>query len=287
MYRRQVRRRRAVLALLTIASLVLLSAHFSEADSGPLHEIQRGTAAVLAPIEEGGSRALKPARDLVSWFDETFDARGENEALREEVTELRAQLSETQEALGENGELRGLLGLAKSGVTAGHEPVTARVIGRSPTVWYSTVLLDRGSSSGVALDDPVLTGEGLVGRVTEVTSGTAQVTLITDHRSAVSARVQPDGPLGVVKPEVGDPDDLLLDFIQDDAPVKRNATVVTSGSTASELESLFPPGIPIGEVVEAEAGEQEIYQRVHVRLFADLRGFEYAQVLTAGEAQRS
>jgi rod shape-determining protein MreC len=76
MYRKQVRRRRAVLVLLVIVSLVLLSSHFSEGSSGPLHGIQRGLATILAPIEEGADRALKPARDLVNWFDETFEARG-------------------------------------------------------------------------------------------------------------------------------------------------------------------------------------------------------------------
>jgi rod shape-determining protein MreC len=99
----------------------------------------------------------------------------------------------------------------------------------------------------------------------------------------VSALVQPDGPLGIVRPEVGDPEDLLLDFIQEDRRVKRGATIATSGSTASELESLFPPGIPIGKVIEAEAGEQDVYQRVHIEPFAELRDFEYAQVLTGGE----
>src|ERR687898_438975 len=126
MYRKQVRRRRAVLVLLVIASLVLLSSHFSESSSGPLHAIQRGLATALGPIEEGADRALKPARDLFDWFGETFD--------------------------------------------------------------------DRGSSSGVREDDPVITGDGFVGRITETTSGTAQVTLITDHRSAVSGTVVPDGP---------------------------------------------------------------------------------------------
>jgi cell shape-determining protein MreC len=109
------------------------------------------------------------------------------------------------------------------------------------------------------------------------------VQLITDHRSAVSTIVQPAGPLGLVRPEVGDPDDLLLDFIEDNEKVDVGATLVTSGSTASSLESLYPPDIPVGEVLESEAGEQDIYQRVHVRPFADLKDFEYAQVLTSGE----
>lgn len=268
-----------------IVSIALLTAHFSEARSGPLHSIQRGVSAGLAPISEGASRALKPVRDLVNWFDETFDARGENQALRSEVEELRTRLTEAESALRENAELRRLIGLERQGALAGYEPVTARVIGRSPSVWYSTVQLDRGSSSGVRVDDPVLAGGGLAGRVTDVTAGTAQATLITDHRSAVSARALPDGPLGVVKPEVGAPGELLLDFVESDRKVKRGATLATAGSVADELESLFPPGIPIGEVVEAEVGEQAVYQRVHVQPFADLRDFELVQVLTGGEPE--
>jgi rod shape-determining protein MreC len=281
-YRKQVRRRRAILAVLVIISLVLLSTSFSEAQSGPLHSIQSGVSAVFGPIEEGASRALKPIRDLINWFDETFDARGENDQLHTEVDQLRQQLANTDGALAENAQLRKMLKLDQSGTLAGYSPVSARVIARSPTVWYSTVQLDHGSSSGVAVNDPVVTGDGLIGRVSGVTSGTCEVTLITDHRSAVSAQVQPSGPLGVVKTEVGNPTDLLLDFIQNDSTVKVGSTIVTSGTTASQLESFYPPDIPVGTVVEAQAGEQEIYQRIHVKPFADLRGFEYAQVLTGG-----
>jgi rod shape-determining protein MreC len=78
-----------VLVTLIVASLVIISISFSEAESGPLGSIQRGVSAVLSPVEEGASRALKPVRDLVNWFDETFDARGENEDLRHEVAQLR------------------------------------------------------------------------------------------------------------------------------------------------------------------------------------------------------
>ncbi|HYU62065.1 MAG TPA: rod shape-determining protein MreC [Solirubrobacterales bacterium] len=280
MYRKQVRRRRAVLVLLVIVSLVLLSTHFSEGEGGPLHSVERGFATVLGPIEEGADRALKPARDLVAWFDETFDARGENEALNAEVQDLRGRLAAAESATKENEQLRKLLKLGPGGGIAGYEAVTARVIGRSPTVWYSTVTIDRGSSSGLRVDDPVITGDGLVGRVTDTTAGTAQVTLITDHRSAVSATVVPSGPSGVITPEVGDPQDLLLDFIENEREVDEGQTVVTAGWTSGRLSSVFPYGIPIGEVTEATIGEQETYQRVHVRPFADVRELDFVQVLT-------
>jgi rod shape-determining protein MreC len=281
-YRREVRRRRAVLVALIVVSLVLISISFSEAQSGPLHQMQRGIASVLSPLEEGAERALKPARDLVNWLDETFAARGENERLQDEVAALRSELAEAQSAVGQNEELRGLLDLDKTAALGGLDPVTGRVIGRSPTVWYSTVTIDRGSSSGVEVNDPIINGDGLVGRVTEVTQGTAQVTLITDHRSAVSARVLPDGPSGVVEPEVGDPDDLLLDFISNDETDLEGKLLVTAGWSNGQVSSAYPPGLEIGRVTEASVGEQESFQRVHVDPFADLRELDFVQVLTGG-----
>jgi rod shape-determining protein MreC len=281
-YRKQVRRRRALLVLLVVAALVLLSTQFSESEGGPLHSMQRAVASAFAPLEEGATRALKPARDLVNWVDETFQARGENEDLRSELQELRTQLAQAQSAEGENEQLRKLLGLDQQGTLAGYEPVTARVIGRSPTVWYSTVNIDKGSSAGVEVNDPVVTGDGLAGRITDVTRGTAVVTLITDDRSAVSARVLPDGPEGVAEPEVGDPSDLLLDFIDKSQLIERGQMLVTAGWSNGAISSAFPPGIPIGKVTETAVGEQQAYQRVHVTPYADIRGLDFVQVATGG-----
>jgi rod shape-determining protein MreC len=285
MYRKQVRRRRAVLVLLVIVSLVLLSSHFSEGSSGPLHGIQRGLATILGPLEEGADRALKPVRDLVNWFDETFEARGQNDELEAEVQELREQVVAAEAATKENDQLREMLELGPGGGIAGREAVTGRVIGRSPTVWNSTVTIDVGSSSGLAVDDPVINGDGLVGRITDTTSGTAQVTLITDHRSAVSATVVPSGPSGVLKPEVGDPEVMLLDFIENDRQVREGETVVTAGWTSGRLASVFPYGIPIGRVTEASVGEQETFAQVHVEPFADVREIDFVQALTVPGAE--
>ena len=280
MYRKQVRRRRAVLVLLVIASLVLLSSHFSEGSSGPLHGIQRGLATILGPLEEGADRALKPARDLVNWFDETFEARGRNDELEAEVQDLRGRVAAAEAATKENQQLREMLELGPGGGIDGREAVTGRVIARSPTVWYSTVTIDVGSSSEVGVDDPVINGDGLVGRITDTTAGTAQVTLITDHRSAVSATVVPSGPSGVLEPEVGDPEVLLLDFIEDDREVREGDTVVTAGWTNGALSSVFPYGIPVGRVSEATAGEQETFDQVSVEPFADVRELDFVEVLT-------
>ncbi|TMK73827.1 MAG: rod shape-determining protein MreC [Actinobacteria bacterium] len=282
MYRKQVRRRRAILVLLIIAALVLLSTQFSEREGGPLHSMQRVVASVFGPMEEGATRALKPARDLVNWFDETFKARGTNSDLTAEVQQLRNELAKTQAAEGENQQLRKLLGLDKQGTLAGYTPVTARVIARSPTVWYSTVTIDKGSGDGVKMNDPVVTGDGLAGRITDVTHGTAEVTLITDDRSAVSARVLPNGPEGVAEPEVGDPSDLLLDFIDKSQPIHKGQILVTAGWSNGVISSAFPPGIPIGQVSETTAGQQQSYQRVHVTPFADIRGLDFVQVATGG-----
>ena len=277
-----------MLLLLVVASLTLLSLYFQEGSGGPMHRVQRVVAAVLGPFEEGADRALKPARDFVNWFGETFEARGENEKLQDEVNELRDQLAQAQTTSQQAGELARLDELTGGGlVPEGFEPVTARVIGRSPTVWYSTVTIDKGTSAGVRVDAPVIAADGLAGRVTATTKGTAQVTLITDPNSSVTGRVLPGASTGVVEPNVGNPRDLQLNFVQSGEEVNEEDTVVTAGFASDSLDSLFPPGIPIGKVTESSLEEQQAYQRVHIRAYADLRDMEFVRALvesTGGEA---
>jgi rod shape-determining protein MreC len=276
-----VRRRRAVLAVFVGLSVALLTAYFGESGGGALHALQRGAQEALAPLESGASRALKPLRDLFGWFGDTLDAKDENEKLRDEVRRLRDELAQAQTAKRDARQLRGLVGLQDDeGFPRGTEPLTARVIARSPTVWYSSIKIDKGSGDGVRVDQPVLASGGLAGKVTRVTGGTAEVTLITDGSSAVSAQVMPEGASGIVKPEVGDPNDLLLDFVEKGRRVTEGTTVVTSGFTSEKVESLFPRGIPIGKVTKVDLDEVELYQRVHIRPFADLRGIDFVQVLT-------
>ncbi len=280
MYRKQVRRRRAVLALLIISSFALLTFTYGQSSDG----LQRTVSAGFSPLQTVADRALKPARDFVNWFDETFDARGQNERLQAELETARVQAVAGKEALHENVQLRKLLRLDRGAALASsvYEPVTGRVIARSPTVWYSTVTVDLGGGDGVRVDDPVISGDGLVGRIASVSGGSSQVTLLTDHASAVSAKVVPEGVQGVIKPAVADPEDLILDFIDSSRQVGVGDVVVTAGWRAQGLASLFPAGVPVGEVTKASIVEQEASQQVHVRPYADMRNLDFVQVLTGG-----
>ena len=82
MYDKAVRRRRAVLVVLVALSLTLLTAYFGESSSGGLHSVQRGAMEVLAPIQEGANRVVKPVRDLFGWFGSTLDAKSERDKLK-------------------------------------------------------------------------------------------------------------------------------------------------------------------------------------------------------------
>lgn len=279
MYRKQVRRRRAVLALLIVGSFALLTVTYGKGSDG----MQRGVSAVFSPIQSVADRALKPARDLINWFDETFDAKGRNERLHTELETTRKQAVGAQAAQAENEQLRKLLKLDGSGaIPSGYDKVMGRVIARSPTVWFADVTIDVGSGDGVEVGDPVVNGDGLVGSVAAVTGGSARVTLIADHESAVSAKIVPSGVQGVMKPSVGNPDDLILDFLSSEKRVGKGQSVVTSGWRGQTIGSGYPPNLPIGEVVEASLLEQEAQSQVHLRPFADLRNLDLVQVLTGG-----
>ena len=287
--RKVIRRRRAVLAVFVALSVAILTAYFGESGGGFFHTLQRGAQEAFAPVETGATKALKPFRDFFGWAGDTIDAKDQNEELKAEVERLRSQLAESQTSLRDAGQLKEIRELHQENFfPTSTAPVTARVIARSPTVWYSSVKIDKGSDDGVRENQPVIAAGGLAGKVTSVTGGTAEVRLITDGESGVSAQVFPAGVTGLVRPEVGDPDDLLLENVESGRRVTENTMVITSGFKSGKTESLFPRGIPIGEVSRIDFDELETYQRVHVRPFADLRRVDVVQVLTRrGVAQQA
>jgi rod shape-determining protein MreC len=284
-YDKTVRRRRAVLALLVALSLILLTAYFGEASSGGLHSLQNGFLTVVSPIQDGANKALKPVRDLFGWFGSTLDASSQNKELRKQLAIARRQLTEHQFDQRTYEELLRLYHLDQNLSVADYKPVSATVVYQSPNVWYSTIGIDAGSAAGVRVNDPVIDGEGLVGKVTRVVSDGAVVSLITDSAVEVSARVSATGTVGMLQPQVGEPGHLLMRFLSAGARVPRGDYVVTSGTVVAGGESLYPRGIPIGTVTSEN--EQSAYRTINVSPLADLRNLDVVQVLTAPPGSRA
>jgi rod shape-determining protein MreC len=270
-----------VLALLVVLSLLLLTAYFGETSNGSLHAVQRGFLTVISPIQDGANKALKPVRNMFSSIDDAFHAKSQRNQLLKQVDKLRAELIANQAEKRSYRELLGLYHLKGRLNVSDYQPVTATVVGKSPNIWYETVVIDQGESSGVRVNDPVINGEGLVGKVAQVASDGAEVNLITDSTMGVSARIGTTTATGIVQPKVGDPNDLLLQYLPANTQSNPGEYVVTSGTVASPDDSLYPPGILIGQVTSEN--EESGYKSVNVRPAVNLHNLDIVQVLTAAQ----
>jgi rod shape-determining protein MreC len=282
-YDKTVRRRRAVLILLVVLSLLLLTAYFGEAPGGRLHGVQRAFLTVVSPVQDGANKALKPVRDLFGSIGETFDAKSQRNQLRHTVAQLRRELVANEAEKRSYRELLALYHVDQLGIGEYH-PVTATVVAKSPNIWYSTVTIDKGEAAGVHVNDPVVNAEGLVGKIAQVARDAAQVDLITDSSMGVSARIGTSRTTGIVQPKVGDPNDLLLQYLPASTQAVSGEQVVTSGTIASGDESLYPPGIVIGQV--SSMNEESGYTSVNVRPAANLHNLDIVQVLTTASGSR-
>ena len=283
-----VRRRRAVLAALVLISLFLLTAYFGESSSGSLHSVQRGAMEVFAPIQEGANRALKPFRDLFGWFGDTLDAKDERDELKAQQAALEKKVAQVTL---ENQRLKQVEGLQEQNAEGGlddYAPVQARVIARSPSAWFQSFQINKGTSDGVRVDQPVINSDGLVGKVKEVSDGNAVVMLLTDPEFGVSAQALDSGEPGSVGPAVGDAGDLRFELVPNAKEVRRGERIVTAGTSTSakvtDLSSLYPRGILIGTVSRIETGEGELDRVIHVEPLADLRSLDLVEVLTQPDA---
>lgn len=283
MHDKQVRRRRAVLALLVGVSLILLTAYFGESADSPLHNVQRGIVEVISPIQQGASTVLSPVKDVAGWFSDTVNAKSRADRLQKQVNSLTAKLDYYEQQATLTGQLEAQIKLDQANSINSYQPVSAEVIARDPSLWWQTVTIDVGSDNGVAPNDPV-TGDGaLVGKVTTVDSTVSIVTLITDHTFGVVAEVLPGGYQGILEPAVGNPDGLLLQDLPSHAPIQQGDQVTTAGFTDPSnpiLTSLYPAALPIGTVSNANQNQLLNNQQVTVSPQANLRHLSTVQVLT-------
>ena len=284
MQSKQVRRRRAVVAALVVVSLVLLTAYFGASANSPLHAIQRGIVTVFSPVQEGASKALAPFRDIANFFSDTFKAKSQVASYRSEVHRLQAELAQAQYAASQNAQLSKEVGLDRSNGIASYRPVAAAVIGRDPSLWYATIEVDKGTADGVRQGDPV-TGDGaLVGEVSVAGSDYSVVTLITNPNQAEAAQVADTrGDSGVLVPAVGNPNQLVLQYLPKDALIQVGQTVMTVGFRSGGLQDLYPPGIPIGTVASV-GNDLPNNGEIQVTPAADLRHLSVVWILTSPHA---
>jgi rod shape-determining protein MreC len=277
---KQVRRRRAVVAALVVASLILLTAYFGESANSPLHTIQRGIVTVFSPVEQGASTVLSPFRDVASFFSSTFKAKSQVKQLQSTVASLRRKLDAAQYAASLNAQYSAQLHLVDNGLSA-YKPIAATVVLRDPNYWYETIQVDKGSDDGVRDGDPVTGAGALVGEVTQVGPDFSVVSLLTDPSMQVAAKVlDSNGDTGVLQPAVGNPQQLVLQDLQPTAPVQAGDQVTTVGFRYGTLEDLYPAAIPIGTV--ASVGDQLANNgEVTVTPSANLRELSAVDILTA------
>lgn len=264
-------------------SLILLTAYFGSAQSSPLHSIQRAIGDVFSPIEAGASKALSPVRDVANWFSSTIHASSRARQLQRVVDRYRAELAQAQYAEIQNRQLSREIGLDQSNVIAAYQKVSADVIEHDASLWYQQVTVDRGSGDGVRVNDPAVWEGALVGKVSAVGANYAVVQLITDHTFAAAAQVQDqNGDQGWVVPDVGNPNELLLQGLQVSPGQPGPAVgqqVVTLGFKNGPLQDLYPAGIPIGQVSDASADNLYNNHQVVVSPDADLRHLDAVQIL--------
>lgn len=193
----------------------------------------------------------------------------ENRTLKEEVTRLRKEEMFLLETQRENERLHQILQLRED---ISLPTIAARVIGKDPSNWFRSILIDKGFREGIKKNAAVLSPKGLVGRVIEVMEGTSRVQLITDPNCAVGALVQAGRVGGLVVGEVGP--SCRLKFLPQGAEIQVGDSVLTSG-----LSGLSPKGIPIGTVSAVHKKENALFQEAEVLPRVDLSSIEEVLVI--------
>jgi rod shape-determining protein MreC len=275
-------RRRLVVGLLVLLSLMLMTIYFRETPSGGLHTLQDGGATLLRPFQLGADRVAQPFEDVYGYFDGLANAKSENERLRRENAALRLKAAQNATAQQQVASLQTLLDLhSLAAFPDDFDFVAASVTAQPPTQFEQRVIISAGSDAGIAPDDAVVTGAGLVGRVIAVSAHTSKVLLLTDQESAASAvDAGPDsGASGLIQAGRAGSGVLVLNRVGKDESVQPGDQIVTKGSQRGQLDSLYPRGIPIGDVTFANDTDTDTYKRIQVDPYVDFDSLENVIVL--------
>jgi len=261
-----------------LVSLTLLTISFRSPTSGALHDLEGAGSSVLRPFQIAASRVAQPFRDAYNYFDGLANAKSENAKLKSELAWYRSHQLLNAEAARQEDALAKLLHY-REGATfpKGYRAVTARVISASASPFARTLVITAGSNAGIRAGSPVVSGDGLVGKVSNIYPDTAVVTLLSDTQSIVPAVDLQTNARGVVHPSSAGP--LILDQVSKQLPVNVGNQLVTQGTIDPRYPDLYPYGIPIGRVSYAHATDTSSFLQVELQPFADLSALQAVSVL--------
>lgn len=226
---------------------------------------------IIAPFQKLIKVTVSTTEDLWLKYFGLINAHNENIRMKREIESLEMENARYQELLATNQRLQELLQLDFKSIT--DQPViAAQVIGRDPTGWFQSVIIDKGKNSGLKVNMPVVNAKGVVGRLVSVSFNYAKVLLLIDQNSAVDCIIQRSRDSGMIKGLSSKV--CILDYLLKTSDVRIGDMVVTSG-----LGRVFPKGIPVGEVVEVEDPPGELFKDVKISPLVDFSKLEELLVI--------
>lgn len=259
---------RAAVLLLLLAAPFLLPSSWRERAASSLRDAFSPFYGTVARVGEAFS-ALRPGAGPEPTRSE----------LLEEIGRLRHEVRRLESLEQENFVLRRQLGFRDS---APHRLIAAEVIARDLNTWWHTIRIARGAVDGLRPDMPVLTPEGLVGKTVSVSAYTADVRLMMDPESNVSACLRRLEAFGMVRGagvSRGGSAQCNMTFLVKDIPVQQGEEVVTSG-----LSAIYPRGLLIGYVSRARADASGLFQIAEITPGADFNSLRTVYVVDWSDA---
>ena len=270
------------LVALLVANLIIMAVDARDAD-GQNKVLRIWTQTFASPLQSASSKA---SGATTGFFQQIWNFRStaqENEQLKERLTQVETELNNARQATAENERLKGLLGLSEQTEI---KSVPARVIARDPSVWFNTITINRGSSSGIEMNMPVVTIGGIVGRVITVSPFAAQVMLLTDEKAgagAVVGQLGQSGALGSVRGRADLGVALIeMRYVSGTEKVEVGDNVMTTGQ-----DGIYPAGLNVGRVVDVKSGTATQAHHILIQPGAQLDRLEEVAVLLYHPPPRS
>ena len=257
--------------ILSLLSIVLLTVSARMGAGGPLEMVRGGFSTITMPFRMAGSAIAMPFQGIGNIFSNLTADQQTLSDLKAENEQLRSRNAELEETNQSTQRLQGLLDLKN---TYNLQSTGARVISGSTDSFNNTIVIDKGTSSGLAVGMPVVDSGGVIGQIIECSPTTSTVRLITDEKSGVAAMVQSSRAQGMLMGSASR--QITLNLINTNQKVAVGDTVVTSG-----LGGVFPKGLPLGKVTSVEAAPGSLYYTIVVEPYGNVSTNEEVMVITS------